>query len=299
MSRQSARDAGEAVPYLRYAGNKYDLLAQYIPLLPPRNLWTGYRCPFVGGGGDFFGLAADVRPATIADANHRLIDTYLAIRDDVAGLISELRTYRRGEATYYAVRERLNTEPDAPLVERAAWMIYLNKFAFNGLYRENADGDFNVGFDPTKDPTICDAENLLRCSGALQGVDILCSDFAPVLADVRPGEMVFLDPVYIPLPGKKSFTSYRGAGFTSVAGSTQTSIAGIAQTDHERLAQSMRDIDAKGAYFVACNSDTDEARRVYRGWDVHTIRAPRKVNSKAIGRGDVTELVFTNGKRWR
>lgn len=300
MSRQSTRAAGEAVPWARWAGAKWDLIPQLLPLLPPRNLWAGhgYRSPFLGGGSDFLGFASDVRPAVLTDGNSRLIDTYLAIRDHVGDLIDELRALPRGEAIYYAVRDRFNRERDAPVAERAAWFIYLNKFCFNGLFRENADGDFNVGFDPSKHPTICDAENLIRVSRALRGADIRCCDFATSLAETRPGELVFLDPVYVPLPGKKSFTTYLAPNFSSVTGATAESIIGLKQTDHDRLAACLRDVDRIGAYFVACNSDTDEARRVYRGWDVRTILAPRRINSKADERGPVNELIFRNLARW-
>lgn len=286
-------------PATKTAGGKWRLLPQLRPLLPPRRLWerTGYRSPFIGAGADFYGFAAGVRPAVIADSNRRLIDTYLGIRDHVDDLIAELSVLRYREDMFYAVRDRFNLEVDAPLPERAAWFIMLNKTCVNGLFRENLDGGFNVGFGRYDNPTICDPANLRACSRALQGVDIRHADFEETLADVRPGEMVFLDPVYIPLPGKKSFVSYVRKGFTSTEGGKLE--AGVQRTDHERLAECLRRIDAAGAYFVACNSDTEEARRVYAGWHVSTIKAPRSINSDGASRGEVTELVFSNRSRWR
>lgn len=303
MSKRKAKAVKAAAydgprPATKSAGGKWKLLPQIRPLLPPRALWTGYRSPFVGGGADFYGLATTVRPAVIADANARLIDTYKAIRDCVGDVIDELRTLPYDERVYYTIRDRFNRERDAPLYERAAWLIYLNRTCVNGLYRENLDGEFNVSFGSYTNPTICDAANLIKCSAALRGVDIRYSDFEDTLADVRAGEMCFIDPPYVPLPGKQSFVAYIAPRFTSVTGSTLEQLRGAKVTDHERLARVLRKVDAAGAYFVAFNSDTAEARKLYGEWDVSEVKAVRSINSDGAGRGEVTELVFRNSKRW-
>ena len=284
---------------VKAVGGKAKLRQQLLPLLPALRHVTGYREPFVGGGALFFLHFATVRPSVLSDANERLITAYLAVRDCVEDVIGELRCLPHNEDVYYRVRERFNQERDAPIAERAAWFIYLSRTCVNGLFRENLAGEFNVGRGAYDNPRICDAVNLRACSVALRGVELRCCDFDVTLTDIRAGEMVVLDPPYIPLPGKPSFTKYLGGGFSSVAGTTRTDLAAPRVTDHERLAAAMRRIDDAGAYFVACNSDTAEARRVYAGWPVATIKAARSINSDGAGRGKVSELVFSNAARWR
>ena len=291
-----------ARPPVKMAGGKAKVLDQLKPKLPPRKLWSGYREPFVGGGAMFFQHARDVRPARLSDGNERLIAMYLALRDNVDDVIAELRTLPYREEVYYAVRARFNRERStAARYELAAWFIYLNKCDVNGLYRENLSGEFNVSFGTYTNPKICDADNLLACAEALQGVDIQWCDFADALKDIQPGEMAFLDAPYVPIPGKQSFVSYIARRFTSGQSSTDGALFATEEmrTDHQRLADCMRDIDRASGYFVATNSDTPETRRVFAGWDTSTIQAPRSINSDGDGRGSVSECVFRNVGRWQ
>lgn len=278
------------------------MLPQLVPLMPPRKLLTGYREPFVGGGALFFMHFYNVRPAVLSDGDGRLITTYTAVRDQVDDVIAELRTLPYREEVFYAVRDRYNRERDtAPSHEMAAWRIYLSRCCVNGLYRENLSGEFNVSFGTYTNPKVCDADNLMACAEALQGVDIRWCDFAATLADVRPGELCFLDAPYVPIPGKQSFVSYIARRFTSGQSSADGALFATEEmrTDHQRLADCMRDINKAGGYFVATNSDTPETRRVFAGWDTGTISAPRSINSDGDGRGNVSECVFRNVGRWR
>jgi DNA adenine methylase len=197
-------------PFLKWAGGKRQLLA-YIEARVPERIDTYFE-PFLGGAAVFFRLAAQgrFRRAVLADANPDLVGCYQAVRGDVAGVIAALRKYRNDRDQYYRVRAQ---DPDqmSP-VERAARVIYLNRCGYNGLYRVNSKGRFNVPFGRYKQPVICDDDKLRAASLALRKAKLVCGDFTRVLGKVVPGDFVYFDPPYVPLSATSSFTGCASSG---------------------------------------------------------------------------------------
>jgi DNA adenine methylase len=263
-----------ARPFLKWVGGKRQLLPALRERMPAS--FGRYFEPFVGGGALFF----DVRPAhaVLGDANARLVRTYRAVRDNVEAVIRILDGYRYDREQYLAARE---IDVDAFSDEGvAAWFIYMNKVGFNGLYRVNRAGRFNVPFGRYTNPTICDAANLRACSAALHGVDLRTGDFAETVADARAGDFVYFDPPYVPLSATSSFTAYAADGFGP---------------DAQRR---LRDVAAKlidnGAHVLLSNSSAGMVRELYgeRPFTVDEVDATRAVNCKAERRGAIKELVI-------
>jgi DNA adenine methylase len=271
MPRQSVGSA----PFLKWAGGKSKLLDAILHKLP--KAIDHYFEPFLGGGALFFALANDgrFRRAVLCDRNADLVDTYLAVRDDVEEVIRHLREHRHDEGHFYRVRA---LDPAAlPLAERAARTIYLNRTCYNGLYRVNRAGRFNVPFGRYESPRICDAAGLRRASEALQAAEILCADFEAVVAGARPGDAVYFDPPYFPISATSSFTAYDPYPF--------------GEREHCRLARVHRALASRGVASVLSNSDCAFTRELFAGLRVETVHAARAINSVAKRRGKVSELL--------
>lgn len=286
-------------PFLRWVGGKAGLLAKLAPLLPPADRARGYRQPFLGGGTPFWQVYSAVRPAILSDANPRLIDAYLAVRDHVEPLIAELQRLdpEYGEARYYEIRKAINTGAGS-LVERAAMFFVINKWGFNGLWRVNPCGECNVSFGRTssgKPPMLCDPNNLRACSRALQGVDIWCEDFAVTLMGARAGEAVYIDSPYHPVSKTADFTAYTLDGF-SYRAPAQAGLFGGARTDHDRLVDALHELDRRGIVWTLSNADVPEMRAAYARWQISEAKARRSVNTDATKRGPVGEIVVRG--RW-
>ena len=264
----------EAGPFLKWAGGKGRLISQYRPHFPKR--FRKYHEPFLGGGAVFFHLQP--RAAFLSDSNFELIDTYTAIRDDVAQVIKELQAHRYEKEHYYRIRDvdprKLN------LARRAARMIFLNRTCFNGLYRLNKQGKFNVPIGSYKNPTICHRQKLLAASRALTGTSLECRSFDTVLQRAVAGDLVYFDPPYHPLSDTANFTSYDRNGF--------------GEEDQIKLAWVMRELRKRGAFVMQSNSDSPFIRKLYRGFNIRTVRAGRAINSLASRRGQINELLITN-----
>jgi DNA adenine methylase len=267
-----------ARPFLKWAGGKGQLLPELLARTPAK--FNGYHEPFIGGGAFFLALRSRgvVTTAALSDANPRLVDTYTALRDDVEAVIAALEPLRNDRDLFYEVRARRHE--DLSSAEAAARVIFLNKTCFNGLYRENRRGEFNVPFGRYTNPRICDPENLRAVSRALQGVSIERHDFDDALATVRAGDFVYLDPPYHPLSRTASFTDYHGAGF--------------GESEQRRLAESFAGLAGRGVSVVASNSDTPLIRELYAGFEIEVVMAKRAINSKADARGKVHELIIRN-----
>ncbi len=261
-------------PFLKWAGGKGQLLDQLRPLLPGR--FRRYFEPFAGGAALFFAL----RPAraVLADVNEELIDCYLATRDHVDAVIEALGHYRYGAEDYY--RARAVDRTTLPLAERAARTIYLNKTGYNGLYRVNRAGKFNVPMGRYTNPLLCDAGNLRACSMALQGVDLRVDDFEDIASRARSNDFVYFDPPYVPVSDSADFTSYVPGGF------------GAAQ--QRRLAAVFAGLARRGVYAMLSNSDTPTVRELYRGFRIDPVLAARFINSRGSKRGKVGEVVVSN-----
>lgn len=238
-----------------------------------------YFEPFVGGGAVFFALGAQgrFRRAVLGDTNRELVEAYRAIRSHVDGVIAALEEHaaRHSETHYYEVRDRQPSE----VVERAARLIYLNKTGFNGLYRVNSRGGFNVPFGRYKNPGICDATRLRAVSRVLRSrdVELRCGDFEDSVAGALPGDFVYLDPPYVPLSRSASFTSYGNRGFSD--------------EEQVRLAELVRCLGLAGVAVLLSNSDCDLTRALYGGLEVDRVLAARAINSVADRRGPVAELL--------
>jgi len=264
-------------PFLKWAGGKRQLLAHIEALLPERI--DTYFEPFLGGAAVFFRLAAGARfrRAVLADANPELVNCYKAIRNDVGGVIAKLRRYRNDSELYYEVRGR-NPARLSP-TSRAARLIFLNRCGYNGLYRVNSRGQFNVPFGSYRRPVICDVDKLQAASAALQNAEIVCADFAETLQHVRRGDFVYLDPPYVPLSATSSFTSYAKRNFGS--------------EEQERLADLLRRLATRRVPALLSNSDCVTTRDLYKDFadSLSVVPARRAINSVGHGRGPVDEIL--------
>lgn len=268
----------EPSPFLKWVGGKGRLLAQYEPWWPES--FEAYHEPFLGGGAVFFRLAPSV--ASLSDVNGRLVDTWRAIRDEPLTVLAELQGHRvrHGRGYYYQARQRFNAGRGLSATERAALMIYLNKTCFNGLYRENASGEFNVPIGSYRDPAIFDPGHLMAVSRALQGVSLRIDGFEQVLDRAAAGDLVYFDPPYVPLTSTSSFTDYHRSGF--------------GMDLQHRLARVYGELDRRGCQVLLSNSDTPAVRELYAGWRIIPIRASRSINCKADSRGAVGEVLVRN-----
>ena len=262
-------------PFLKWAGGKRQLLS-YIEARIPERIDTYFE-PFMGGAAVFFRLAArrSFKRAVLADANRDLIDCYKAVRADVEAVIVALRKYRNDRDQYYRVRAQ---EPETMSdVERAARVIYLNRCGYNGLYRVNSKGRFNVPFGSYKQPVICDADKLRAASVALRKAKLVCGDFADILSKVGPDDFVYFDPPYVPLSATSSVTAYAKGQFGA--------------PDQERLAGVLRDLAQRKIPVLLSNSYCRETRDLYLGFDHEKVPARRSINSVARGRGPIDEIL--------
>jgi DNA adenine methylase len=264
----------EARPFLKWVGGKGQLLAQFRTLLPTS--YNRYYEPFIGGGALFFA----VRPkrASLSDINGELIDCYRAIRDSVEAVIVALRGHRYEKDYYYSVRTMDPSRLGLPA--RAARTIFLNRSGFNGLYRVNQRGQFNVPFGRYTNPRLCDPENLRACAEALLDLEIEQGDFALTTKAARRGDFVYFDPPYVPVSGTANFTRYAAGQF--------------GELDQQRLAATYANLSARGVLVMLSNSDTPIARDLYRGFQIDRVAATRSINSNPDRRGKVSEVVVRN-----
>jgi DNA adenine methylase len=278
VGRTSIRGDEGARPFLKWAGGKGQLMAQLEPLLPARPV-RRYFEPFLGSAALFFALRP--REATLSDVNAELVDCYRAVQTDVEALVEALSAHRYEERAFYRVREQDPAE--LSLAERAARTIYLNKTGYNGLYRVNRAGRFNVPFGRYTNPGFASREslaNLRDCSRALARVRLLVRDFGEVVRDAREGDLVYFDPPYVPLSETSDFTAYVPGGF--------------GPRDQERLASVVHALSERGVLVMLSNSDTPVVRDLYARYRIDVVSAARSINSRANRRGKVAEVVVRN-----
>jgi DNA adenine methylase len=262
-------------PFLKWAGGKRQLLPDLLDEAPAKI--DTYFEPFVGGGALFFALAAEgrFRRAVLADCNQDLIDCYQAIKAGVASVIAVLRTLKVGEDEYYAMRALQPAKLEPAM--RAARTIYLNKVGFNGLYRVNSRGQFNVPFGRHQNPQICDEPRLRFAAKALKAVKLECGDFAATVAKASPKDFVYFDPPYVPVSDTSYFTAYADSPF------------GMDQQD--RLARLLRDLGQRRVPALLSNSDCAATQALYKGLWIRQVEVRRTINSVATRRGPVGELL--------
>ena len=264
-----------ARPFLKWAGGKTYLLPKLLSLAP-HNFRT-YIEPFVGGGALFFALSA--KDSLIADSNPELINAYEVVRDKVELLIADLQKHENSKAYFYAVRKQNPSELTD--IERASRLIYLNRTCFNGLYRVNRSGQFNVPFGNYKNPTIYNPEILRTASRRLRDTKIICSDFRTLLEDTpREDDFVYLDPPYVPVGVYSDFKRYTKDFFS--------------MKEQEELATLMGCLTKKKVKVMLSNSFNDKVRALYSGYRQEVVYAPRYINKNGSGRGLIKELVVVN-----
>lgn len=300
----------EAKPFLKWAGGKTQLLEALEARLPVQIRETRviekYVEPFVGGGAVFFFLKRNylVKKAFLIDINRELILTYKVVQKFPLELINKLANmekefFQRYDAGrreyYYRVRREFNEQGrgfdyssiSEKWISRAAQIIFLNKTCYNGLFRMNRKGEFNVPFGRYKNPRICDAENILAASKALAEAEIICGDFSVADDFIEKGTLVYFDPPYRPLSSTANFTGYTENGFTD--------------DEQKRLAEFFRKMHARGAWLLLSNSDPknvnaddDFFERLYDGFVIERVEARRYINRDAKKRGEIREVIIRN-----
>lgn len=234
------------------------MLNELLPRVP--SSYGRYIEPFLGGGALFFALQPE--RAVIADSNPELINLYRQVSSHVEDVVCCLQKYENTSEMFYYVRSLDWTCLSGP--EAAARTIYLNKTCFNGLYRVNKKGQFNVPYGRYKKPKICDAKALYAASYALQKADIICGDYILVLARyAQPGDLLFLDPPYLPVYGYSEFTKYTKKQFDV--------------EEHLKLAKAVRILHERGCFILLTNSNHPIVRKLYEPYQVDVIQTKRDI----------------------
>lgn len=274
----------KAKPFLKWAGGKSRLSKQITEFFPKD--FDRYFEPFLGSGAIYFAISP--QEGILNDLNKYLIGTYEIIRDDPNGLIKKLKKIDRAyhklsslEAKsdyYYDSRSRYN-KIKVNSIDKAALFIFLNKAGFNGMYRENSKGEYNIPFGKHEKCLICDEENMLRVSEDLKNIKFTSTDYKDALKDTKKGDLVYLDPPYIPISKTANFTQYQKEGFSF--------------DEHIKLKNIALELHKKGCYVVISNSSCKESRELYsdESFTLHTIKVTRQIH---FSRKVVSELVVTN-----
>lgn len=289
-------------PFIKWAGGKGQLIGEIEKSLPEdfRERSMTYVEPFVGGGAVLLHMLQEypnIDSAIINDINRSLITTYRVIRDDIDELIDELNkiskeylalSQEERKEYFYSIRKNYNEEKNKSVQDKiklAAMFIFLNKTCFNGLYRENKKGEFNVPFGGYANPKIMDEENLRQCSILLKRCTILNGDYEDTTAFViRENMLYYLDPPYRPIGKTSSFNTYSKEGFDD--------------EEQERLSDFCREINEFGGMFIESNSDSGTFfDDLYEEFEIRRVKATRRINSKGDKRGEINELIITNIKK--
>lgn len=280
MSESIQTDDHSAAPFLKWAGGKTQLLRQFESFFP--KTMSRYIEPFVGSAAVFFFVQKRYRPARmiLADNNDELINAYSAVRDDAEKLIELLKEHRELHCKEYYYEIRAMRPGKLTPTQRAARLIYLNKTCYNGLYRVNARGEFNVPMGSYKDPKIFDPVNMRLVNRCLQHVELVCRTFDEFLDLAESGDFFYFDPPYHPLSATSSFTSYTPGSFTV--------------EDQQRLSHVYRKLDQKRCLLMLSNSDTEFIRSLYKGFKMETVQARRAINSNGRRRSSISELLVMN-----
>lgn len=268
----------EARPFLKWAGGKTQLLPTLLANAPAQ--FNDYYEPFLGGGAFFFRLASlgKIKNSHLNDINKDLITAYRMVKERPEELISALSSgkYKNDEVTYYKIRAQ---EPTSDIAV-AARLIYLNKTAFNGLYRVNSSGKFNVPCGKYANPKILDEKNLLAVNVVLQTDELTSLDFEAAVEGAKKGDFVYFDPPYVPVSKTSSFTAYTKENFGAA--------------EQQRLFGCFKKLDRKGCLVMLSNSYTETTSELYKEFNITSVRASRMINCNPEGRGKVNELIITN-----
>ena len=290
-----------AKPFVKWVGGKTQLLEEVKKSLPKSlkdRAGLTYVEPFIGGGAVMFWILQEypnIERAIINDINAELICTYRVVKHNVMSLIEELERLQseyiplesNARKEYYNIKRKAFNSRNISDIETAALFIFLNRTCFNGLYRVNSKGEFNVPHGKYANPRICDRENLLAASRVLQKVEIICGDFALTEQYAGPDTIFYFDPPYKPITDTSSFTSYAKDGFND--------------EEQIRLRDFCTRIARHKAQFVASNSDPKEENKtetffdmIYHEFTIKRVSAARMINSKPDGRGAISEIMISN-----
>lgn len=279
MNDQGATTSTRIIPFLRWIGGKQNLIRRLLPFVPPDYQQRCYREPFLGAGSMF--LALRPKRARLADANQHLIRCYEAVRDNPRCLIRYLRDHAAKDCPdhYYTVREDYNRR--SPSTAQAARFLYLNRTCFNGVFRVNTRGEFNVPYAYKHHPIFPDRDDLGTVSHVLRNAKLVAADYQDSLAAAEPRDFLYLDPPYPPLNGTSYFTHYTKERFDS--------------DDQIALAESVCTLNKRGCLFMMSNADIPLIRRLYRGFNMFRLSVTRFITCRAT-KHCVSELVITNYK---
>jgi DNA adenine methylase len=261
---------GRALPFLKWTGGKRLLAASIIQQFPAS--FSRYHEPFLGSGAVFFRLAPQV--AHLSDINADLVNLYSVIRDHLDALLQRLSRLSINKDFYYKMRA---SRPTCP-VDRAVRVLYLNKTAFNGIYRVNKRGDFNVPFGCKPGTILCDEPQLRSASENLQGVQLSAIDFQQATSAAAPGDLIYADPPYTTKHNSNGFLRYNETFFS--------------WSDQERLAASLLAANKRGVHVVVSNAHSEDVRRLYPRFTILTLRRFTCISGNRRGRGEVQEYLL-------
>lgn len=280
------RIAEKPKPFVKWVGGKRQLIKQFqkMKLYPVKDfdpVKNSYFEPFVGGGAIFFDLLP--HKAYLSDMNFELVTTYNVIKNDVDSLIKSLRKHPYNKEYFLKLRAKKVSSLTA--LQIASRFIYLNRTCFNGLYRVNSKGGFNVPFGDNKNPLICDEINLRKVSKYLKNVEIKHQDYKEAIKKAKKGDFVYLDPPYHPMSSTSSFTSYTKEAF--------------GEKEQIELRDTFLKLHKKGCFVMLSNSNADFINKIYgelKSYNIkiHKVDAGRSINSKGTGRGKIKEVLVTN-----
>jgi len=260
-------------PILKWAGGKTQLLSQFQEYLPQPHEYNAYHEPFFGGGALFFHIQP--RQAFLSDLNEELINVYKIVRDNVEELIMSLGKHKNEEEYYYLLRSK--DPKKMSKLERASRFLFLNKTCYNGLYRENRKGQFNVPFGRYKNPDFVNKEGLRAASKVLQNAVLEVGDFSQVLDRAEPGDFIYFDPPYHPVTTTANFTDYTSIPF--------------GEAEQRKLAEVFQELHNKGCKVMLSNSDVPLMEDLYGEFTIKKVQAKRSINCRADRRGPVNEVV--------
>lgn len=273
---------GDLPIFVKWAGGKSQLIKQFKPLFP--HGFGNYFEPFIGAGAVFFYVRKNLRPKKmiLSDTNRELINCFKMVKGRPKELLASLEQHKKNNSKEYFYEVRKLNPKNLNDVERASRFIYLNKTCFNGLYRVNSKGQFNVPFGKYKNPKIADHKSILEANRLLKGVVIKIISFEKVVESAKERDFVYFDPPYLPISKTSSFTSYTKDSF--------------GEREQRKLAEVFRKLDERGCFVMLSNSNHPLIRELYKGYDIKTVKARRAISCIGAKRGEIKEVVVRNYK---
>lgn len=280
LSQEPELTVSKAKPFIKWAGGKGQLMPELFARLPKS--FNSYFEPMLGGGAFFFALSQNLNRAFLTDVSEELVNCFTVVKEKTDELLEDLAKHSYDETYYYEMRavDRGSEYESWSDVRKASRFIYLNKSCYNGLYRVNSKGQFNVPFGRYSNPKIFDEKGIRACAQALSLAVIERKNFEDAVSAATSGDFVYFDPPYDPVSQTASFTEYSKDGFD-----TGMQI---------RLRDVCRDLDSRGVQFMLSNSYTTLTLDLYQEFNVSQVDASRAINSKSKKRGKIKEVLVTN-----